>query len=247
MVNAEWLTCDDPALMLAWLRSIGGTSERKVRLFAVACCRRVWPWLSEESSRIAVEVAERFADGQASLDELQLAQQEVGASAEYARGVACAIYDPYFHGHSNITDEEFRALLIADAVQWAAALSVWPGRETLYPPATTAIRDMIQAATGASASLASNLTVPRRHAQLLRDLIHLDPPCIPSSWLRWNDGTVVKMAQTIYDERQWEDMPILADALEDAGCDSDDILRHCREHAEHARGCWVVDLLLGKE
>jgi hypothetical protein len=64
--------------------------------------------------------------------------------------------------------------------------------------------------------------------------------------LTWNDGTVIKIAQAIYNERAFERLPILADALEDAGCDNADILRHCREPGEHMRGCWVVDLLLGK-
>lgn len=66
------------------------------------------------------------------------------------------------------------------------------------------------------------------------------------TWLTWNDATVTKIAQSIYDERRFEDLPILADALEDAGCDNEEILRHCREPGEHARGCWVIDLLLGK-
>jgi hypothetical protein len=70
---------------------------------------------------------------------------------------------------------------------------------------------------------------------------------IKPTWLRWNDGTVVKIAQSIYDERRFEDLPILADALEDVGCDNADILAHCRQSGEHVRGCWAVDLLLGKE
>jgi hypothetical protein len=67
-----------------------------------------------------------------------------------------------------------------------------------------------------------------------------------NAWLAWNDGTVRNIAQAIYDERAFDRMPILADAVEDAGCDNTDILRHCREPSEHMRGCWVVDLLLGK-
>jgi hypothetical protein len=55
------------------------------------------------------------------------------------------------------------------------------------------------------------------------------------------------MAQVIYDERKFEDLPFLADALEEAGCDNADILNHCRGPGPHVRGCWVVDLLLGKE
>ncbi|OAI55152.1 hypothetical protein AYO44_00105 [Planctomycetaceae bacterium SCGC AG-212-F19] len=62
----------------------------------------------------------------------------------------------------------------------------------------------------------------------------------------WRTGNVVALAQTIYDERPFDRMPILADALEDAGCTSADVLDHCRQPGEHVRGCWVVDLLLGK-
>jgi hypothetical protein len=57
---------------------------------------------------------------------------------------------------------------------------------------------------------------------------------------------VPAVARRIYDDRRWEDMPILADALQDAGCEDAEIIGHCRQLGEHARGCWVVDLLLGK-
>ncbi len=62
----------------------------------------------------------------------------------------------------------------------------------------------------------------------------------------WNDATIPKVAQAIYDDRAFDRLPILADALEDAGCDNADLLTHCRSGGEHVRGCWVVDLLLGK-
>jgi hypothetical protein len=68
-----------------------------------------------------------------------------------------------------------------------------------------------------------------------------------SAWLAWNDATVPRIAQTIYDERAFDRLPILGDALEDAGCDNADILNHCRGDGPHVRGCWVVDLLLGKQ
>ncbi|WP_439623788.1 hypothetical protein [Gemmata sp.] len=62
----------------------------------------------------------------------------------------------------------------------------------------------------------------------------------------WCTSTVVALARGIYDERAFDRMPILADALQDAGCDSADVLTHCRGPGPHARGCWVVDLVLGK-
>ena len=63
----------------------------------------------------------------------------------------------------------------------------------------------------------------------------------------WRTSTVVALARGIYDEKAFDRMPILADALQDAGCDNDDVLSHCRGGGPHVRGCWVVDLLLGKE
>jgi hypothetical protein len=62
----------------------------------------------------------------------------------------------------------------------------------------------------------------------------------------WRTPTAVALAGQMYESRDFGAMPILADALQDAGCDSDDILNHCRGPGPHVRGCWVVDLVLGK-
>jgi hypothetical protein len=70
---------------------------------------------------------------------------------------------------------------------------------------------------------------------------------ISPSWLAWNDGTVRRIAQAISDDRAFERLPILADALEDAGCVGADILGHCREPCEYVRGCWVIDTILATE
>jgi len=69
------------------------------------------------------------------------------------------------------------------------------------------------------------------------------PVIIDRSWLT---TTVTQLGEAIYAERTFDRMPILADALEDAGCTNQDILAHCRSAGDHIRGCWVVDLLLGK-
>src|SRR5437868_15528696 len=69
---------------------------------------------------------------------------------------------------------------------------------------------------------------------------------INPDWLTWNDGTVVQIAQSIYTERAFDRLPIVADALEEAGCHDPNSLSHCRQPGEHVRGCWVLDLLLGK-
>ena len=63
----------------------------------------------------------------------------------------------------------------------------------------------------------------------------------------WRTDTAVSLARTMYESREFGAMPILADAIQDAGCDNDDLLNHCRDANQvHVRGCWVVDLVLGK-
>ena len=82
--------------------------------------------------------------------------------------------------------------------------------------------------------------------RLVRDIFGnpFRPVAVEPSWLT---STVVQLAEGIYSDRAFDRLPILADALQDAGCDSDDILNHCRQPGEHVRGCWVVDLLTGRE
>ena len=86
-------------------------------------------------------------------------------------------------------------------------------------------------------------------SRLIREMFGnpFHPASLNSFWLAWNDGAIRKMAQAIYDARAFDHLPLLADALEDAGCTDADVLGHCRGGGEHVRGCWVVDLLLQKE
>lgn len=83
---------------------------------------------------------------------------------------------------------------------------------------------------------------------LIRDIFGnpFHPSTIDPTWLHWNDATPTRIAQAINEERRFEQMQILGDALEDAGCHDPNILNHCRSEGPHVRGCWVVDLLLGK-
>ena len=73
-----------------------------------------------------------------------------------------------------------------------------------------------------------------------------DAPRIDPEWRTWNNGDVLNLAKTIYEDDRFDLLPILADALEEAGCDNAEILTHCRGPGPHVRGCWVVDLILGK-
>ena len=129
-----------------------------------------------------------------------------------------------------------------DAVEWAA----WPPSKEYQGPLQSAAR-----ACAGIARSASGLPAAESIAQchLLRDIFWTPyrRTTANADWLTRNDNTVKKIAEGIYVGRAFDRLPILADALEDAGCDNADILAHCRGPGPHARGCWAIDLLLGKE
>ena len=243
MTEAEWLTGTDPHLLLEGLH--GGASDRKLRLFAAACCRRLWPLLTQGRSRRAVEVSERHADGLAADLELKAAYRPaawledtavppwaVQLAAEAA--AANAAYE-------EAADAAVRASLWAvDATAGAAADAVADPPGSLDAARTGDRWFRIFQAVKAAEKEAQ--------CRLLRCLVG-NPfrPVRPHPfWLAWHGGTVVRLAEQVYHGRRTGDLPVLADALEEAGCADPDILAHCRSGAEHARGCWVVDLLLGK-
>jgi hypothetical protein len=99
---------------------------------------------------------------------------------------------------------------------------------------------------GSDAALQMKATARDEQLALLRDVF--GNPFRPVAFApEWRTDTAVALARQMYDGRDFGAIPILADALQDAGCDSDDILSHCRNPGEHVRGCWVVDFVLGKE
>ena len=240
MTQTEWLGCNDSVPMVNFLE--GKMSERKLRLFTCACCRRVEHLLRYPRSKRALQIAEQFAEGAVSAEERQRASRSA-KSALYAFRV------PH-NGMSRAADAVCSALqqsalhaardtpgTVAGAV---ADNAVWKN----FPPRCQDARDQAFSAAWHKAAAAemSELIV------LLRDIVG-DPwgaVSIKPSWLHWKDGCVGKIAQTIYEEQAFERLPILADALEEAGCDDADILTHCRSAGRHVLGCWVLDLLLGK-
>jgi hypothetical protein len=86
---------------------------------------------------------------------------------------------------------------------------------------------------------------PIVQAALVRDVFG-NPPRPVTADPSWLTSTVMQLAQGIYADRAFDRLPILADALQDAGCENGDVLAHCRSEGPHVRGCWVVDLVLGK-
>ena len=223
MTEAEWLTCTDPEKMLEFLR--GKASERKLRLFAVACCRRIWRLFKDDNNRRAVEVSERLADGLATNAERRSAALAAGGGSGDAGGAAaCAVGVPPLHAAERASANAASAFATASELPLLSNYQINPAWQRL-----------VDAERASQCNLLRNIFGnPFRH-------VTLDP-----TWPSWSDGTVVKLAQSIYDDRAFDRLPILADALEEAGCTDADILAHCREPSEHVRGCWVVDLLLGK-
>ena len=218
MTEQEWLACEDPWPMLRFLK--GKASDRKLRLFAVACCRRVWHLLSDERSRNAVEVAERYADGLANREEVLLALSGARKVPDYMRQVRGIRYQ---------------------TPKLAAALSLSLNAEHKF---------LIHVA-GNAACLTEAKNNPdeqeqRIQVQLLDDIFAnpFHPITLSPSWLT---STVIALANQMYDTRDFSAMPILADALEESGCCESQILEHCRGSGPHTRGCWVLDLLTGRE
>jgi hypothetical protein len=229
MTEAEWMNCADPEPMLEFLR--GKASDRKLRLFAVACCRRVWNLLSDERSRIAVTTAESFADGAAGLE-------DAGAAWNSAYAYADSLYFEQADGHFH------------SPLDGAAGAAGWCGAPDAYAAAHHSATDAAWAGDyGRGRERTVRPSERTSQSRLLRCIIG-NPfrPVTPSpAWLAWKDGALRKMAAGIYAERGFADLPILADALEDAGCADAAVLAHCRSGGAHVHGCWVVDLLLGKQ
>ncbi|HEY7309246.1 MAG TPA: hypothetical protein VH643_07825 [Gemmataceae bacterium] len=228
MTEAEWMACTDPKPMLEFVRA--KASERKLRLFAVACCRRIWPLLTDEQSRTAVEIAERYADATTSEQELSAIAIAIGTNASF---------DP------------------DNATVRAAEASIWldPHSTSHYSAFAASCDSTRRRRTRAGQHRFLSMNEARNaerlvHCNLLRDLfgfLAFRPFALAPSWLSWHDCLLVSMAQKMYDSRDFTDMPVLADALEEAGCQDQFILGHCRSAGEHVRGCWLVDALLGKE
>ena len=128
----------------------------------------------------------------------------------------------------------------------AATVAAW---EATREAAKESLHAIPWATAQAAAEAAPSVADCQERCSLTRCVLGnpFRPVSIDQSWRTWNDGTIVKAAQSIYDECAFDGMPILADVLEGAGCANQDLLKHCRQPGEHVRGCWVVDLILGKE
>jgi hypothetical protein len=222
----------------------GKASPGKLRLFAAACCRRIWHLLRDDRSCAAVEMAERFVDGSASWDELKAV---AGAAQEAIRPWGEKAAAGLIRPSLKLTEEGRDA-----ARHLAASTAAWYTAYYSRKASWQAAADVSDNARGAAETSdrqrwddPSSEDIPQAH--LLRDLFGFLPFRKLKLDRDWLTANLVALAQTIYDDRAFDRMPILADALEDAGCTNAYILNHCRQPGDHVRGCWVVDLVLGKK
>jgi hypothetical protein len=229
MTEEQWLACEDPIDML--LVPPGKTvGERKLRLFAAACCRRVWDVLSPDN-RAAVEVAERYADGLATRQDLTHWQE------------LCV----------PLRDDD------PDVLPEDEPPSYWCGKATWLTTLPRAAYGEVTDVCDATRRVARDRSGEWEdvvQARLLREIVgnpFAAPPRLAPALIRWHDSLLPKLAEAAYLERILPSghldpvrLAILADALEEAGCTDAELLRHLRGPGLHVRGCVAVDAILGR-
>ena len=223
--------------------------NERARLRRVACasCRRIWHLLSDERSRKAVELSERYADGTVTKQELSAAQSRAAAALKTWRDRELAMPE--------------RNAMAGSAAAWGQWLQA-PKRTYAAKAAKAAAsptertrkitKDLIQATSFAVSAESIGETLPVLRQILPGRLWMLK--CIFGNLFRtiavdpaWLTPAVVGLASFIYEESAFARLPDLASVLEARDCKNADILNYCRQPGEHVRGCWVVDLILGKE
>lgn len=232
MTEDEWRTSTDPLAMLASLREYG-TSERKLKLAACACAGRVAVLLKDQRLAAMVVLAELAADG-------------ADTSAERAAILANLQADPVqpheYAQHNGRAGVAFAAIhppgnsLFAGAFSWMATAVAWVG----FPTAAVDPDDWGSPHDPAWRTCWSEEIAAQ--VAILLDIF--DVPFRPVSFSpSWRTEGVVSLARGIYEERAWDRMGVLGDALEEAGADPE-LVRHCREPGVHVRGCHVLDAAL---
>jgi hypothetical protein len=238
--EAPWLGRSDVEKLLFEVAPQGG--ERRLRLFACACCRLAWPLLAPPAQQ-TVEMFEGLADGVAISREVPTrfrVQADTGSAGVWAVEAVEGLRGWFSHPFD-------AAGIAAHGLRWqmqpqAGFRGPLDSAAAVPAHAARAARD----AVGEWAWTRARALEVALVADIYGTAFH-GPWTVRPEWLRWNDGCLVKMAQVLYDSHRFEEMPILADALEEAGCEDAHVLDHCRSHPRHARGCWVVDALLRRE
>jgi len=232
MTESEWRTCDDFTRMVECLP--GPPDHRKLRLFVCACCRMYPECTNDDKSRSAIETAERFADGIATSDDL--------SSAYRIANEACtAEWSTLGFEHPDETDIR-HGQFVRLCFRFGAAECAAP--DPAPELSVAAICSFNEGYWNALLQLAWAPNLLERAASAFREIFG-NPYRTKLFINSWATSDVSNLAWQIYESRAFHSMPELAVALEKAGCDDRELLDHCRMPAEHYRGCWGLDLVLG--
>jgi hypothetical protein len=238
----EWLAADNPYPMFDYLGR--AVSCRKLRLFGIACCRRIWHLMKGRRCRRAVILAERLVEGEPveeevahlrdqlksdylELNERMYPEDKVAQVRLWCMGAACNLLQDEDAYLSDVGIGAGDADLLRVWYSASSAVGYDYSEEVVDPPPSVMLKEH------------------QAQANLLREVLG-NPLCPVTFDPGWRTSAAVGLALTIYEDRVFDRMPILGDALEDAGCDNLEFLDHCRGSATHVRGCWAIDLVLGR-
>jgi hypothetical protein len=239
MTETEWLECTDPTPMLEFVG--GKASERKLRLFSLACCAALLPLTDDPMRNSLWEVSSRFVDDQSIGSELDQAKENLW----------CQYLGPWYdigprtwQTIEAITFKANAAGAVFSASGGSVGQQAWEWDDFLDNAKET-VNWLYWAA---QENEGTGFTWAKESAAYLLRCIFGPLPFRPVALDRaFLTPTGAALAYSSYYERAFDRLPILADALEEAGCTNSEILGHCRGPGPHVRGCWVVDLILGKE
>jgi hypothetical protein len=307
MTPEEWERCDDPGKMLGVLREVardralreqfipgdtGRVGDRQVRLFAAACCRQLWPVLTDPRSRAGVEGAERCGEDAATAEAMQALHRAAGEAATGAPDLYDGPNDDHKAAAQPWLDTgadrggaaRWKAALAGQyaahaaycaaatagyacrawrgevkdcggawtcgmkTADWAAeAAAVWSGKVDAALVARWLVEESKEAA---EAFIAARRSAKAIQADLLRDIAgspFRPPPVLAPAVLACNGDAARRLAEVIYEGRCFNELPVLADLLEENGCTDADLLGHLRGPGPHTLGCWALDLILARD
>ncbi|VTT96901.1 Uncharacterized protein (Fragment) OS=uncultured bacterium PE=4 SV=1 [Gemmataceae bacterium] len=250
LTEADWLAATNPHDLLHHIRETA--SHRKLRLFACACCSPLVDLINRSGGKAKLTAAEHYADGRISEEKYLATFQRIRPPG---RGriqgdiwfAFAALGWPDAEGVNRDFDEAAHDLV----------RSTWAPGEYAEHHTNRACLHAIHARTLVALGNADDdrpsdafrgqmEAITAECADLFREVF--GNPFRPVAFSPdWRTDTAVSLATAAYESRDFSTLPILADALQEAGCDADDLLAHCRDPKRaHVRGCWAVDLVLGK-
>jgi hypothetical protein len=240
MTPDEWETSND-ALDMLFAVQRGRRDQpdfgRRVQRYYLGCCGAIWPLLPQDACRFGVAVAERCLDGRDGPGELEYARRQVVAAVAFYAESDPVDLAGWVRAADTLSRAERASLLHTDEARGLGGLELLR-RAAAFVEFAVCCRPSRHARPGESNAAFMS-------AGLMR-CVFANPLRAPTMKPSWRTADVVGLALGIDADGAYDRLPLLADALMDAGCDDDQLLAHTRADG-HVRGCWLVDLALGKE